>query len=325
VTIGVIVLSASQMLAGEMSAGIFMAVFSLSTSILPALANIAFTNVQLQGARVAFERMYEFSSMDKEFEKDEEDHKSIVKHFAELEFKDVSFRYPGRRMIIKNLTFCLKKGELVTIFGDNGTGKSTILSLIQRFHLPESGDILVNKLPIKEVSIPSYRTLMGVVPQDITLINATLMANITLSDSEQDNKKALDILRQHSLHSYFERFPQGYLTMLGDGGVQISGGQKQLVGLARALIYEPQLLLLDELTAHMDRVTENFVMELIEKLKSRMSILSITHSIKNAAVSDRIIILKSGCIEAMGRHRELIRTQNQYSSAWQAFASHAQL
>ncbi|MDX9771551.1 MAG: cysteine peptidase family C39 domain-containing protein, partial [Tenuifilaceae bacterium] len=130
VTIGIVALSAFQMLAGEMSAGVFMAVFSLSTSILPALASIAFTNVQLQGARVAFERMYEFSSMDKEFEEDEEDRKSKVEHFAELDFKGVSFRYPGRALIIDNFTFSVKKGELVTIFGDNGTGKSTLLSLI---------------------------------------------------------------------------------------------------------------------------------------------------------------------------------------------------
>ncbi|MDD4386116.1 MAG: cysteine peptidase family C39 domain-containing protein, partial [Bacteroidales bacterium] len=230
VTIGIVALSAFQMLAGEMSAGVFMAVFSLSTSILPALANIAFTNVQIQGARVAFERMYEFSSMDKEFEENEENRKSKVEHFAELDFKGVSFRYPGRALIIDNLTFSVKKGELVTIFGDNGTGKSTIPSLVQRFYLPESGDILVNNIPVEEVSIPSYRNNLGVVPQDITLINATLMANITLSDSENDNERALDILGQYGLHSYFELFPQGYLTMLGDGGVQISGGQKQLVG-----------------------------------------------------------------------------------------------
>ena len=322
VTIGIIILSAFQMLTGEMSAGVFMAVFSLSTSILPALANIAFTNVQIQGARVAFERMYEFSSMDKEFEENEENRKSKVEHFAELDFKGVSFRYPGRALIIDNLTFSVKKGELVTIFGDNGTGKSTILSLVQRFYLPESGDILVNNIPVEEVSIPSYRNNLGVVPQDITLINATLMANITLSDSENDNERALDILGQYGLHSYFELFPQGYLTMLGDGGVQISGGQKQLVGLARALVSEPQLLLLDELTAHMDRATENFVLELIGKLKSSKGILSITHSIRNAALSDRIIVLSGGHIEAMGRHNELIKTQNQYSAAWQAFAKH---
>lgn len=325
VTIGIIILSAFQMLAGEMSAGVFMAVFSLSTSILPALANIAFTNVQLQGARVAFERMYEFSSMDKEFEKDEEDRKSKVEHFSELDFKGVSFRYPGRALIIDNFTFSVKKGELVTIFGDNGTGKSTILSLIQRFYLPESGNILVNNIPVGEVAIQSYRGIMGVVPQDITLINATLLANISLSDNEQDNKKAIDILGKYGLHPFFERFPQGYLTMLGDGGVQISGGQKQLVGLARALVSAPQLLLLDELMAHMDRTIEDFILGLLVKLKNSMGILSISHSIKNAALSDRIIVLSGGRIEAVGTHSELIKTQNQYGAAWQAFTKHADM
>jgi ATP-binding cassette subfamily B protein len=166
---------------------------------------------------------------------------------------------------------------------------------------------------------------MGVVPQDITLINATLLANINLSENEQDNKKAIDILGKYGLHSFFERFPQGYLTMLGDGGVQISGGQKQLVGLARALVSEPQLLLLDELTAHMDRATEDFILELLVKLKNSMGLLSITHSIRNAALSDRIIVLSSGRIEAMGKHSELVKSQNQYSAAWQAFARYVQV
>lgn len=316
ITIGIIVISAFQMLSGDMTAGVFMAVFSLSTSILPALSNITFTNVQLQGARVAFERMYEFSSMDKEFEEEIENQKSKVEHFAELEFKDISFRYPGRALIINNLTFRVKKGELVTIFGDNGMGKSTLLSLVQRFYLPESGSILINSLPIDKISIPSYRKIVGVVPQDISLINATLMANITLSNSEQDSNKAYNILAQHGLLPYFERFPQGFFTMLGDGGVQISGGQKQLIGLARALVNEPQILLVDELTAHMDRATEDFVLELMKKLRRSTGILSITHSIRNAALSDRIIVLSNGRVETTGKHAELIKTQNTYNSAY---------
>lgn len=321
VTIGIIALSALQMLGGNMSTGVFMAVFSLSMTVLPALANIAFTNIQIQGAKVAFERMYEFSGMDKEFDDEEERNKLQVNNFTSLTFQEVAFRYPGRSLIIDQFSFNVKRGEIVSIFGDNGTGKSTLFSLIQRFYKPDSGFIFINDQLIDEISLLSYRNLLGVVPQNITLINAPLITNITLSNSEQDAQNALGILEKLGFHPYFERFPQGYLTMLGDGGVQISGGQKQLVGFARALVCNPHLLLLDELTVHMDRCTENFVLALLAKLKNSMGILSITHSIRNAALADRIIVLCNGRIEAIGTHVQLLQSNNQYSVAHQLYAN----
>lgn len=319
ITIGVIILSAIQLQSGQMSTGVFMAVFSLSGTILPALASIAFANVQLQGARIAFERMYEFSSMEKEFLMADEDEKERIYEFKELRLMDVSFRYPGRGLLLEKVNFTVSKGELVTIFGDNGTGKSTLMSLVQRFYSPESGKLLLNAKDAETYSIPSYRGLLGVVPQDVTLTNATLLANITLSDREQDAVDAVETLNRHGLVPFFEKFPQGFHTMLGDGGIQISGGQKQLVGLARALVCKPQLLLLDELTAHMDRTTENFVLELLTQLKNSMGILSITHSIRNASISDRIIVLTGGQVEVVGNHNELMKSQNAYSTAWQSF------
>ncbi|HOK86980.1 MAG TPA: peptidase domain-containing ABC transporter [Tenuifilum sp.] len=320
ITIGVIILSAIQLQSGQMSTGVFMAVFSLSGTILPALASIAFANVQLQGARIAFERMYEFSSMDKECLKADEVEKERTEKFQELCLQDVSFRYPGRGLLLENINFSVRKGEHVTIFGDNGTGKSTLISLIQRFYSPESGKLLINGKDAETYSIQSYRGLIGVVPQDVTLTNATLLANITLSDSEKEALEAVETLNRYGLVPFFEKFPQGFHTMLGEGGVQISGGQKQLVGLARALVCKPQLLLLDELTAHMDRSTENFVLELLAQLKTSMGILSITHSIRNASVSDRIIVLSgSGQVEIAGNHNELLKSQNLYSAAWQSF------
>lgn len=320
ITVGVIILSAIQLQSGLMSTGEFMAIFSLSGSILPALASIAFANVQLQGARIAFERMYEFSSMDKEFAINEENEKEHIEEFHELRLEHISFRYPGRGLLLENISFSICKGEFVTIFGDNGTGKSTLLSIIQRFYLSESGRLLLNGIDAENFSISSFRGLIGIVPQDITLINATLLANITLSDNEQDSIKAVETLNRHGLTPYFEKFPQGFYTMLGDGGIQISGGQKQLVGLARALVCNPQLLLLDEITAHMDRNTENFVLELLANLKNSMGILSITHSIRNAALADRIFVLSGGQFELVGNHNELMQSQNSYSSAWQSFS-----
>ncbi|WP_262507988.1 peptidase domain-containing ABC transporter [Williamwhitmania taraxaci] len=321
VTIAVVVISTSQMMAGKMTTGEFMAVFSLSGTVLPALASIAFANIQLQGARIAFERMYEFSSMDKEYNAEVDDQKEKATSFEILQLHAVNFRYPGRRLLLEEVNFSVSKGELVTIFGDNGTGKSTLLSLIQQFNQPESGIITFNGNNVNCYSINSYRKLVAVVPQDVTLINGTLLANIVMSDSEDDLHQAIKVLSKHQLIPFFENFPQGFQTMLGDGGIQISGGQKQLVGLARALVVSPKLLLIDELTAYMDLRAEQFVMELLLRLKSEMGILSITHNIRNAALSDRIVVLSNGKVEATGKHHELITGNNLYSTAWKAFAT----
>jgi len=316
ITVGVIILSAIQMLNGEMTTGVFMAVFSLSSTILPALATIAFTNIQLQGARVAFERMYEFSSMEKEYDVRIENGKARVAGFDQLRFEKVCFRYPGRKLIIDNFEFALEKGEWITIYGENGAGKSTLISLIQGFLKPDTGKILINGINIEDLSLLSCRKIIGVVPQEISLINATLLANITLSEKESDVKTTKEVLSKYGLLPFFERFPQGFYTMLGDGGIKISGGQKQLVGLARALVHDPKLLLLDEITAHMDRDTEAFVIGLLRKLKPYVGILNITHNLKNAAISDKIVVLSGGKVSAIGSHEKLMDGDNLYSSAW---------
>jgi len=318
ITITVIAVASFQMIAHTMTSGEFMAVFSLSGTIIPTLASIAFANIQLQGARIAFERMYEFSGMEKESDSNKENAERALTHFEQLQIKEVNFRYPGRPLLLKNINLKIKKGEFVTIFGDNGTGKSTLLSLIQRFYVPEYGHISINGLEVNTYSINSYRKLIAVIPQAVTLINAPLLNNITMSDSEEEIRNAVEVLNKYGLSPFFENFPQGFQTMIGEGGIQISGGQKQLVGLARALVASPELLLIDELTAHMDRATEQFTMNLLTRLKQELGILSITHNVVNASQSDNIIVISRGQIEAVGCHRELLKTDNLYSDAWHA-------
>lgn len=313
------VLASHQMLSGLMTTGAFFAVFSLITSILPSLTIIAFTIIQIQGARVAFDRMYEFASMKKESEERKVDDAIFLKEFSELKFEKLTFRYPGRSIILNEVSFEIKKGELITLFGDNGTGKSTMLNLIQRFYYPESGKILINSENINNLPISFYRSVIAAVPQNVTLLNDTLIANITLSDKKRNIEKAINILDKYELSQFFLKFPQGLLSIIGEGGIQISGGQKQLVGLSRALIQFPQLLLLDELTAHMDRYTEDFVLNLLIKLKCSMGILSVSHNLRSAAISDKIIILSNAKIYQIGTHEGLLKSDNLYSRAWKSF------
>lgn len=155
------------------------------------------------------------------------------------------------------------------------------------------------------------------VPQEVTLINETVLDNIVMSDKEEDIKQATEVMTKTGLIKLFEKFPQGLFTVLGDGGVLISGGQKQIVGFTRALVARPRLLLLDELTSHMDRANEEFVIQLIKELKKDTAILNITHNVRNALFSDNIIVLSNCKVEAFGTHKDLLKSKNQYSNSWQ--------
>jgi ATP-binding cassette, subfamily C, bacteriocin exporter len=205
---------------------------------------------------------------------------------------------------------------MIAIIGESGGGKSTILQMLQKFIQPESGKLLINGLEMDWISTEKWRSQIGVLPQQVHLFNGTLIQNIILEDPSVSEEKLVVFFENYGFNRYFEQFPNGYATILGENGVSISGGQIQLVGLARALWHNPQLLLLDEPTAGLDNDTERFVIQLLRKLSSEMGIIILTHRISLARPCNRIYILKNGQIEETGSHLQLVKTDNIYSRSW---------
>lgn len=302
-----------SLLLGEM-----MALLSMSGSIIPSATRLTIANIQVQEARIAFDRMFEFTASEKENLIEPE---SKRKPFNELEIKSVSFRFPGRKQILKDISLCIKRGEIIALLGESGGGKSTLLQLIQKFYASETGGIFINKIDISEWGAIELRSQIGSVPQDLKIFNGNLLFNITLSDHPEDYQQAIALCEELGLGKFFQAFPQGYMTLLGEEGINISGGQKQLVVLARAIFRKPQLLLLDEATSAMDRNTENFILSLLQKLKSEMGILLVTHRIKTAQRCDRIYILENGIISSAGTPQELMLTENFYSESYKELVS----
>lgn len=187
--------------------------------------------------------------------------------------------------------------------------------------MPETGQIILNGKDSRETETSELRRQIGCVPQDLKIFNGNLLFNITLSDQAEDFQLAIAMCEEFDLGKFFQSFPQGYLTLLGEEGINISGGQKQLVVLARALFRKPQLLLLDEATSAMDRNTENFILSVLQKLKSEMGILLVTHRIKTAQRCDRIYILENGIISSAGTPEELMLTENFYSESYKELVS----
>ncbi|MFD0863638.1 peptidase domain-containing ABC transporter [Sungkyunkwania multivorans] len=296
-----------------MSLGELMAVLGMAGTLMPAITNLALVAIPINEAKIAFQRMFEFASMQQEVTDG-----THIEKFDSLEISDLTFRFAGRSRLLKGVNMKVHKGECVAIVGESGSGKSTLGQLLQKFYQKESGNIIVNgKMDLDGIAMESWRNHIGVVSQDIHLFNGTVLDNI-LMGTEDSVENVVKFVQQHGFEPFFSQFPQGLGTIVGEEGINLSGGQRQVVALARVLYKRPQLLILDEATAAMDRNTEKFTLRLLERLKDELTVILISHrlhTLKNFA--DRIYVLEDGKVAHGGGHKELLLTHNFYSEFWQ--------
>lgn len=302
----------------ELKLGEMVALLSMAGSVVPTVNRLVIANIQIQEALVAFDRMYEFTSIEKE---ESASDKKTGLPFNTLRVENLSFRFPGRKQILKGVSLQSMKGEITALLGESGHGKSTLLQLIQKFYRPEAGTILIDDTDLNNLDTSSWRSQIGSVPQEPKIFNGNLLYNITLSDQEEDYKNAVSFCEESGFGKYFNQLPQGYITLAGEEGVNLSGGQKQLVVLARVLFRNPKLLLLDEATSAMDRNTENFILELLQAGKKDRITLMVTHRIKTAKRCDRIVILENGFTVISGTANELLESNNFFSDSYREMVS----
>ncbi len=183
------------------------------------------------------------------------------------------------------------------MLGESGQGKSTLIQILQKFYAPESGRILVDGISLDKIGTSEWREQLGSVPQEPKIFNGSLLYNISLSDIPEILKQAIAFCEETGFGKYFNELPQSYLSLVGEEGINLSGGQKQLVALARALFRKPKLLLLDEPTSSMDKMMEEFVMGLLLKEKHERITILVTHREEPAKQCDKIIVLQNGTIQ----------------------------
>ncbi len=316
--IAILSYTAFQVYNNTLKLGELMAIISMSSTLLPSAANLALVTIPINEAKIAFDRMFEFVSIPLEENLPNE---NLI--FESLKVQNISFRFPGRKQILQDVSIEIGKNEFVSIVGESGSGKSTLGQIIQQFYTPESGIIKINNtLDFNDISPNTWRNIVGVVPQDIHLFNGTVLDNICLNNRQEESEKIVKFCRENGFAQFIEQLPQSYITVLGEDGINLSGGQKQIIALARALYNKPQLLLLDEATAAMDRVTEKFVLDLLVQLKNQLTVIFISHRLhilKN--MSDNIYILENGKVKAKGNHETLLESDNIYSEYWKEIAN----
>ena len=291
--------SAYQVIQAHMQIGEMIAVLTMISSIIPSLGRLSVINIALQEARVAFDRMFDFSSIEGFESKGTE---IFEEPFDSLQVKCVSFSFPGQASLIEDISLNLRKNEMIALLGESGCGKSTFLRLLTQLYDLRSGDITINNTSCSLLNKKALRDQFSLVPQEIKIFSTSLLQNICMEElNEVRVQRIVDLCKQYGFDNYFEKFPQGYLTLLGEGGVNLSGGQKQLIGMARALYENAPILLLDEPTSAMDKKTEKFILELLQQLKKEKAILLVTHRIKSALHADSIYLLKEGKTKFLDR------------------------
>lgn len=230
-----------------------------------------------------------------------------------IQFKNVTFTYPDTNITaLKNISFTINKGQTTAIVGNTGSGKSTILELIGRLYDVQEGEIIVDSLPIKNHNLYSLRVSLGYVPQDAFLFSDTIANNIKFGKPDATQEEIIDAAKKAVVHQNIIKFKKGYDTVLGERGITLSGGQKQRISIARAIIKNPKILLLDDCLSAVDTHTEERILKNLKQVTKDKTTLIVSHRVSAVKNADTIIVLEKGEIIQQGTHNELINTAGYY-------------
>jgi subfamily B ATP-binding cassette protein MsbA len=232
-------------------------------------------------------------------------------------YQNVSFSYYHKSPVLRDINFTIEKGEVVAIVGPSGSGKTTIADLLARFYIPTSGCILIDGIDIRELKLSHLRRLMGIVTQETILFNDTVFNNIAYGVEDCPMENVIDAAKAANAHNFIEKMPSSYQTVIGDRGVQLSGGQRQRLAISRALLKNPQILILDEATSSLDIESEALVQEAIERLMRGRTNLVIAHRLSTIRNADKIVVLENGTIRQIGDHQELMNEDGVYRKLYQ--------
>jgi subfamily B ATP-binding cassette protein MsbA len=301
---GILVLQ-TRVLTGSEFIGFLLAIFQL----MPPIKELSSVNNRIQESSAAADRIFEI--LDTQPTIRNIDKPAEVKYFKDsIEFRNVFFHYEdSNEQILDDISFKVKKGEILAFVGPSGGGKSTLVDLIPRFYDPSSGVILLDNLDIKGIDIGNLRRLMGIVTQETFLFNESIKNNIAYGLTEFPEEKIIDAAKTANAHNFIMEMPNGYDTVIGERGVKISGGQRQRLSIARALLKNPEIMIFDEATSALDNESELLVQEAIERLMINRTTFVIAHRLSTIRNANRIIVLDRGKIVQYGTHDDLIQNE----------------
>lgn len=257
----------------------------------------------------AAERVFEVLDSQPEVRDDREPER-VPRIEGRVEFRDVSFGYERHRPALKHMSFVVEPGEMIGLVGQSGAGKSTTINLLCRFYDALDGEILVDGVPLRKLSMEDFRRQIGLVPQDTFLFSGTIADNIAYAKPDATRIEIIQAAKIANAHDFIRQKPDGYETAIGEGGKGLSGGEMQRLAIARAVLHNPRILILDEATSHVDVETEKQVQEAIGRMVKGRTTFAIAHRLSTLKNADRLFVLKAGEIVEMGTHDELMAKED---------------
>lgn len=299
-----------RVIQGEVTPGTF---FSFMTALLMLYApvrNLNKVNLEVQEGLAAAARIFELLDTEAEV-KEEKEARSLPPFSKRIEFKEVFFRYDSAP-VLRSINLSVEAGEIVAIVGMSGAGKTSLVNLLPRFYDVSEGKILIDGMDIRKVTLKSLREQIGLVTQQTILFNDTVRNNIAYGSLHRSDQEIVEAAKAANAHGFIQRLPQGYDTPIGEGGVKLSGGERQRISIARALLKNAPILILDEATSSLDSDSEVEVQKAMDLLMRNRTVFVIAHRLSTIRNAHRIIVLSDGEIVEQGTHEELMRLNGEY-------------
>lgn len=294
---------------GKISADEFGKFMMLALFVAGSLGGLPEQIASIQRALGATDRVFELIDGDIEHIDLLKDNSPVRHTNGEIEFTNVSFNYPSRPdfTVLQNVSFKVAPGETVALVGSSGSGKTTIAALILRFYDPTGGSVVIDGTDSRSISLTELRKQIALVPQDVILFAGTIRDNIAYGRPNASGAEIEEASRKANAYEFINSFPDKFDTLVGERGIQLSGGQRQRIAIARAVLKDPSILILDEATSSLDSESERLVQEALDKLMVGRTSVVIAHRLSTVKNADKIIVLQQGSIQETGTHHELIR------------------
>ncbi len=300
-----------QVLAGDVTLGALIGFVQLSQRFFQPISDLSEKYNILQSAMAASERIFALLDTPIAIVRQEGYRPERVR--GHIEFRHVWFAYEGEDWVLRDVSFEVRPGETVALVGPTGAGKTTIAHLLLRFYDVQRGEILVDGVDVRQWDLTALRRAFALVPQDVFLFSGDVATNIRLGERGFSEERVREAARRVHAHTFIERLPHGYQTEVGERGALLSAGEKQLIAFARALCFDPPILILDEATAHIDPQTEGLIRDALETLLVGRTSVIIAHRLSTVQRADRIIVLHKGRVREIGTHAELLERDGLYA------------
>ena len=313
---GVLLYGGIRVASGETTAGTLMSFLAALIMLYEPVKRLSRANNEIQQGMAASERIFEI--LDEPVVVEDMVEAKVLPPFSDaIRFEHVSLQYPGSdKSVLNDISFQVNTGEVVALIGRSGAGKTSMANLVPRFMDATAGRILIDQHDVRELSQASLRQQISLVTQEVILFNDSVINNIAYGHNEIDREQVEAIAKAANAHEFIAKLPDGYDTLIGERGVMLSGGQRQRLSLARALLKDSPILILDEATSSLDTESERLVQQAIDRLMKGRTVIVIAHRLSTIRHADRIVVLDGGKIIQSGRHEDLLKEGGLYSELY---------